>query len=115
MYDIIGSWTEVMTAFIDFVEGRRKGFEPVILVAHNARRFDVPFIMKESRACSIDVPSHWYFVDTIDLAKTMLKKRFGTCIAYLPIPVGLFALFNATSSRDSKQKPLWSSFLVKLP
>lgn len=73
-----GSWTEVMAAFVDFVESRRKGSGEVILVAHNGRRFDVPFIMKECYECSMAIPSHWYFVDTIDLAKTMLKKRFGT-------------------------------------
>lgn len=67
-----------MTAFVDFVESRRKGDENVILVAHNGRRFDVPFIMKECYECSMEIPSHWYFLDTIDLAKTMLKKRFGT-------------------------------------
>lgn len=103
-----------MTAFIDFVEGRRKGIEPVILVAHNARRFDVPFIMKESRACSIDVPSHWYFVDTIDLAKAMLKKRFGTHVAYLTITVKFLHYSMQRSLRIKKETPS-SCFLVELP
>ncbi|XP_024402182.1 uncharacterized protein [Physcomitrium patens] len=80
--DDIPSWTEVMTAFVDFVESRRIGNSDVILVAHNGRRFDVPFIMKECYECSMEIPSHWYFIDTIDLAKAMLKKRFGKTKLY---------------------------------
>ncbi|KAG0608740.1 hypothetical protein M758_8G128500 [Ceratodon purpureus] len=80
--DDIPSWSVVMTAFVDFVESRRRGNGKVILVAHNGRRFDVPFIMKECYECSMAIPSHWYFVDTIDLAKTMLKRRFGKTKLY---------------------------------
>lgn len=93
-----------MTAFIDFVEGRRKGDEEVILVAHNGRRFDVPFIMKECYECSMEIPSHWYFLDTIDLAKTMLKKRFGINSHY-----GLFVYHSSLSSRLSMRDIFISS------
>ncbi len=71
------SWEEVMPVIVNFVEGRRKGHEPVILVAHNGRGFDVPFIMKECYACSLQVPSHWYFVDSLILAREAQKKTTG--------------------------------------
>lgn len=80
-----------MGAFIDFVEGRRKGNADVILIAHNGRRFDVPFIMKECHRCSMEIPSHWYFVDSMDIAKTMLKKRFGMYILHFCL-VGEFRI-----------------------
>ncbi|KAJ7545207.1 hypothetical protein O6H91_09G110700 [Diphasiastrum complanatum] len=70
----VPSWREVAIAILQFVEIRRKG-GPVILVAHNGKRFDVPFIMKEFHDCSMEVPSWWYFVDSLSLAREVMKAN----------------------------------------
>ncbi|BBG93127.1 Polynucleotidyl transferase, ribonuclease H-like superfamily protein, partial [Prunus dulcis] len=49
----------------------------VILAAHNARCFDVPFLLKEFRCCSFDVPPDWLFLDTLALARE-LRKLHGS-------------------------------------
>lgn len=44
-------------------------------VAHNARCFDVPFLLKEFSRCSIDVPSNWLYLDSLPLAREVLKSE----------------------------------------
>lgn len=46
---------------------------PVIWVAHNGRRFDVPFMIKEFQRCSVEIPPDWMFVDTLPLARQLVK------------------------------------------
>ncbi|EFJ29104.1 hypothetical protein SELMODRAFT_440920 [Selaginella moellendorffii] len=72
----VPSWKEVGPSIIQFVESRRKGDEPVILVAHNGKRFDVPFLLKEFQSCGIQVPEWWLFLDSMPLAREA-KKKFG--------------------------------------
>ncbi|KAL3686956.1 hypothetical protein R1sor_013265 [Riccia sorocarpa] len=67
-------WRDVALAIVRFVDSRRKGQGPVILVAHNGRRFDVPFIMKEFRDCDVPVPSYWRFADSMPLARSAMKS-----------------------------------------
>ncbi|CAM6084606.1 unnamed protein product [Calypogeia fissa] len=69
----VPKWKDVALALVDFVESRRKGQGQVILVAHNGRRFDVPFIMSEFHACRVSMPSYWRFVDSMALAKLAMK------------------------------------------
>lgn len=47
--------------------------KPVLWVAHNGRRFDVPFIIKEFQRCSEEVPADWLFMDTLPLARQLVK------------------------------------------
>ncbi|XVF66165.1 hypothetical protein PTKIN_Ptkin10aG0013300 [Pterospermum kingtungense] len=44
-----------------------------LFIAHNARRFDVPFLVREFSRCSMDVPSNWMFLDTLPLARELMK------------------------------------------
>lgn len=82
-------WKDVALAIVSFVESRRKGQGSVILVAHNGKRFDVPFIMKEFRDCDVPIPSYWRFADSMPLARSAMKSlgkyRFYVdrlCVAY---------------------------------
>jgi len=47
---------------------------PVLLVAHNARDFDVRFLVAEYMRSKREMPSNWRFVDTMDLVKKHLPK-----------------------------------------
>ncbi|BBN06992.1 DNA polymerase III subunit epsilon [Marchantia polymorpha subsp. ruderalis] len=67
-------WKDVALAIVSFVESRRKGQGSVILVAHNGKRFDVPFIMKEFRDCDVPIPSYWRFADSMPLARSAMKS-----------------------------------------
>uniref|UniRef100_A0A1D1YU06 DNA polymerase III polC-type n=1 Tax=Anthurium amnicola TaxID=1678845 RepID=A0A1D1YU06_9ARAE len=58
---------------IKFVRSRQIPGKPVILVAHNGRRFDVPFLVNEFRRCAMEVPSDWLFLDTLYLARRLVK------------------------------------------
>lgn len=46
-------------------------------IAHNARTFDVPFLISELRRCSYSIPSNWLFIDTLPLAREAMKKYGG--------------------------------------
>ena len=46
----------------------------MLWVAHNARCFDVPFIINELRRCSTEIPPNWLFVDTLPLARELMKS-----------------------------------------
>ena len=46
-----------------------------MLAAHNARSFDVPFLRSEFTRCNAEFPSNWLFVDTLALAREMMKSK----------------------------------------
>ena len=46
-----------------------------MLAAHNARSFDVPFLRSEFTRCKAKFPSNWFFVDTLTLAREMMKSK----------------------------------------
>lgn len=58
-----------------YVQSREKPGGYVLWVAHNARCFDVPFIINEFRRCSTAIPSNWLFVDTLPLARQLMKSE----------------------------------------
>lgn len=64
---------ELIPILRGYVELRKIPNEPILLVAHNARRFDVPFLINEFRRCSEEIPSDWLFVDTLPLARELEK------------------------------------------
>lgn len=55
---------------------------PVLWVAHNGRKFDVPFIIKEFQRCLVEIPADWMFVDTLPLARQLMKPD-GRSLFYL--------------------------------
>ncbi|KAK7850820.1 exonuclease dpd1, partial [Quercus suber] len=52
-----------------FVRSRQKPGEYVVLAAHNARSFDVPFLRSGFTRCKAEFPSNWLFVDALTLAR----------------------------------------------
>ncbi|XVE65562.1 hypothetical protein DITRI_Ditri08aG0009600 [Diplodiscus trichospermus] len=46
-----------------------------LFIAHNARCFDVPFLVKEFSRCSMDIPLDCRFVDTCPLAQQLMKSN----------------------------------------
>ncbi|KAK9136768.1 hypothetical protein Sjap_007362 [Stephania japonica] len=56
-----------------FIRRRRISSGPVYFVAHNARNFDVPFLINEFSRCGEDIPSDWLFIDSLPLARELAK------------------------------------------
>lgn len=69
---------DLIPILLRYVGIRQKPGGYVVLVAHNARCFDVPFLMKEFSRCSFDIPSNWLFVDTLPLAREVMKSKVMT-------------------------------------
>lgn len=59
-----------------YVRSRQAPVKPVLWIAHNAKRFDIPFLDQEFDCCSAQVPADWLFVDSLLLTKK-LKKLDG--------------------------------------
>ncbi|XP_058084142.1 exonuclease DPD1, chloroplastic/mitochondrial [Magnolia sinica] len=66
-------WKDLVPILKNYVRSRQKAGGPVMWVAHNGRRFDAPFIIKEFSRCSVDLPSDWRFLDTLPLARLLVK------------------------------------------
>ncbi|KAF8376835.1 hypothetical protein HHK36_031501 [Tetracentron sinense] len=65
---------DLIPILMHYVKSRQKPGVPVLWVAHNARCFDVPFLIKEFSRCSMEVPPDWLFVDTLPLARELMKS-----------------------------------------
>ncbi|XP_057718778.1 exonuclease DPD1, chloroplastic/mitochondrial [Arachis stenosperma] len=66
---------ELIPILLQFVRSRQKPRGYVLWVAHNGRAFDFPFIMNEFRRHSTEIPPNWLFVDTLLLARELMKAR----------------------------------------
>jgi len=67
---------DLLPILLAYVQSRQAPGKPVLWVAHNAKKFDVPFVMQEFERCSAQVPDDWLFVDSLCLARK-LKKSDG--------------------------------------
>lgn len=65
---------ELIPILLQYVRSRQKPGGYVVWIAHNARCFDVPFLINELRRCSYSVPSNWLFIDTLPLAREVMKS-----------------------------------------
>lgn len=65
---------DLVPILFHYVQSREKPGGYVLWVAHNARVFDVPFIINELRRCSRQIPPNWLFVDTLPLARELMKS-----------------------------------------
>lgn len=45
-----------------------------VVIAHNGKRFDVPFLAMELKRVGIKMPANWYFLDTLYLARKLISK-----------------------------------------
>ncbi|XP_076906097.1 exonuclease DPD1, chloroplastic/mitochondrial-like [Bidens hawaiensis] len=70
---------ELIPILIQYVKSRQKPAGQILLVSHNAKSFDVPFLMHEFNRCSYEIPSDWRFMDSLSLAREIkdLKKPEG--------------------------------------
>lgn len=66
---------ELVPILLQYVKSRQKPSGYVLFVAHNARSFDVPFLVNEFTRCSVDLPANWMFLDTLLLARELLKSE----------------------------------------
>lgn len=65
---------ELIPILLQFVKSRQKPGGYVVFVAHNARSFDVPFLVNEFRRCGWEIPSNWSFLDTLPLGRQVIKS-----------------------------------------
>lgn len=64
---------ELIPILLQYVKSRQKPGGYVVFVAHNARAFDVPFLINEFSRCHFEIPPNWLFVDTLPLAREVIK------------------------------------------
>ncbi|XP_020211850.1 exonuclease DPD1, chloroplastic/mitochondrial [Cajanus cajan] len=65
---------DLIPILLNYVQTREKPGGYVLFVAHNARCFDVPFIINELRRYSMEIPPNWLFLDTLPLARELMKS-----------------------------------------
>eukprot|EP00850_Spirogloea_muscicola_P004031 SM000017S02771 [mRNA] locus=s17:117648:119531:- [translate_table: standard] len=82
-------WDVVARALVAFVNFRQVGDAPVVLAAHNAKTFDVPFLVQECRRVGVDIPSSGLFLDTFSLAREALRSGKSQ-----PKKAGLMELYS---------------------
>ncbi|KAM0954458.1 putative exodeoxyribonuclease III [Dioscorea sansibarensis] len=64
---------ELIPIILQYVRSRQIDGKPVVFIAHNGRRFDIPFIISEFQRCSTEIPNDWLFLDTLPLASKLVK------------------------------------------
>ncbi|CAL9176800.1 unnamed protein product [Musa hybrid cultivar] len=69
----VPTFRELLPVLLQYVRSRQVAGRPVLWVAHNGRKFDVPFIIKEFQRCLVKIPADWMFVDTLPLARQLMK------------------------------------------
>ncbi|GAA0166467.1 hypothetical protein LIER_21615 [Lithospermum erythrorhizon] len=65
---------DLIPILLQYVRSRQKPSGYVVWIAHNARVFDVPFLIKEFNRHSFEIPSNWSFIDTLPLARELIKS-----------------------------------------
>lgn len=65
---------DLIPILLQYVKSRQKPGGYVMLVAHNARAFDVPFLIEEFARHSYEIPPSWLFVDTLPMAREVMKS-----------------------------------------
>lgn len=77
---------ELIPILLEFVRSRQKPGGYVVLVAHNGRGSDVPFLVHEFRRNDFEIPSNWYFLDTIPLSAQVMKSAGIFLFIFFPSP-----------------------------
>ena len=55
-----------------------------VLIAHNGRSFDVPWLAAEFARAGLEVPASWHYLDTFLLAKRALAGQQATSLSQVP-------------------------------
>ncbi|EEF49935.1 exonuclease, putative [Ricinus communis] len=66
---------DLIPILLQYIRSRQKPGGYVLLVAHNGRSFDVPFLINEFKRSGVDVPCNWLFMDTLPLARKWMKSK----------------------------------------
>ena len=64
---------EVASQLQQFVKKCCKAHEVPVLVAHNGNRFDNRMLTAEFKRCGNTIPVNWQWLDTLPLARSLLK------------------------------------------
>jgi DNA polymerase III subunit epsilon len=70
-------FSKIIDSFLEFCEGE------VVLIAHNGKDFDVPFLMHEMKRCQKTMPQNWLFFDTLPWAREYRKDLPRHSLQYL--------------------------------
>ncbi|KAH1105928.1 hypothetical protein J1N35_009696 [Gossypium stocksii] len=65
---------ELIPILLQFIKSRQKPGGYVLWGAHNSFAFDLPFLINEFNRCSYEIPPNWLFMDTIPLARELMKS-----------------------------------------
>ncbi|KAL6146521.1 hypothetical protein ACLB2K_057199 [Fragaria x ananassa] len=65
---------ELIPILLSYIKSRQKPGGYVMLVAHNGRSFDVPFLRSEFSRCGVEFPSNWLFADSLIMARKAMKS-----------------------------------------
>lgn len=66
---------EFIPILLQYVKSHQKPGGFIMWVAHNGRSFDVPFLLNAFSRCSIELPPDWFFLDTLPLARELMKSE----------------------------------------
>ncbi|KAL2511801.1 Exonuclease DPD1 [Abeliophyllum distichum] len=66
---------QLIPILLQYIQSRQIPGGDVVLIAHNARTFDVPFLKREFSRSSYEIPPDWLFVDTLPLARAVMKSK----------------------------------------
>lgn len=93
---------ELIPILVEYIQSRQKPGGQVLWIGHNARSFDVPFLIKEFSRCSIEIPKDWIFMDTLPLARELVKSGglFLRLTLYVCICVHIIDLLTICSFQD---------------
>lgn len=73
-YDI-PKMKDFIPVLLKYIRSRQIPGGVVVLVSHNGKSFDVPFLKKEFSRCSYEIPPDWLFADTLPLARLVVKAK----------------------------------------
>ncbi|PPR80998.1 hypothetical protein GOBAR_AA39716 [Gossypium barbadense] len=79
---------QLIPILLQFIKSRQKPGGYVLWGAHNSFAFDLPFLINEFSRCSYEIPPNWLFMDTIPLARELMKSGGSN----LPSGISLQAL-----------------------
>ncbi|KAG6434268.1 hypothetical protein SASPL_105892 [Salvia splendens] len=66
---------DFIPVLLQYVRSRQLPGGVVVLVSHNGKSFDVPFLKSEFSRCSYEIPPDWLFADTLPLARLVVKNK----------------------------------------
>jgi DNA polymerase III epsilon subunit-like protein len=57
--------------------------KPVILLAHNGKTFDFPFLIREMNRCGHDIPDYVRLFDTLPLVRKLVDSNGNIPFSFL--------------------------------